>query len=446
MGDFGIVLILNLTIDMVFERIASTFRRLAGTAGFDKAEMDAAIKDIQRELLSGDVDVELVAELTEKIKQSMKKPIPGLTSKELLIKSLYDQLVELLGSQAAQLQLRPQKILLVGLFGCGKTTTIGKLGWWFKQRGLSVGFVACDTVRPAAQEQLKQIGSQIKVPVYAEGGKPEQIARKAIEQAKEDVLIFDSAGRDALDKQLADELSRLAAVIKPDEILLVIPAELGQAAKVQTEQFAKLVGITGLIISRMDGSAKGGGALAAARASGAKVKFIGTGEHLDDLEAYDPKRFVSRLIGWGDIQGLLERAKAAGLEPEKAKELIERFDLKAFYEQIRSIQRMGPLTKIAEMIPGMGVKLPPGFLDIQEEKMKRWGYAIQSMTEQERAEPELIKGSRLVRIAKGSGVPEAEIKELIRVYKQIKKVMRIVKGGKGLKRGPLARLTKQFGL
>jgi signal recognition particle subunit SRP54 len=427
----------------MLEKIANTLRRLAGTAIFDQAEIDEALKNIQRDLLIADVDVKLVSELSEKIKSGLKKRLPGLTLREALIKLLYDQLVELLGSEPAQISLKSQKILLVGLFGCGKTTTIGKIGKWFRERGLTVAFVACDTTRAAAKEQLQQIGAQIKVPVYSDGKKPEEIAERAIKNAKEDILIFDSAGRDALDEQLAEELKRLAKKINPDEILLVIPAELGQAAKVQTEQFAKLVGITGIIVTRMDGSAKGGGALAAAHASGAKVKFIGTGEHLDDFEAYDPKRFVGRLIGWGDIKGLLEKAKAAGIEPEKAKEILEKFDLRAFYEQLKGIQKMGPLTKIAEMIPGMA-RIPKGLLDVQEEKIKRWGYAIQSMTEAEKENPELIKGSRLVRIAKGSGVSEAEIKEMIKSYKQIKKIMKMVKGGKGLKRGPFSGLIKQF--
>jgi signal recognition particle subunit SRP54 len=398
-----------------------------------------------------DVDVELVAELSGKIKKKVldEKPPAGMTVRDYFIKTLYDEIVYFLGEEKAEVALKKQKIIVVGLFGSGKTTTIGKVAKWFKVRGLKVGAVACDTHRPAAQDQLEQIGQSIGIAVYREGKSPLDIANKAMEKSREDVLIFDSAGRDALDKNMAKELKEMGEKIKPDEVLLVIPADIGQAARKQAEEFSKLVGITGIVVTKLDGTAKGGGALAAAHVSGAKVKFIGVGEKPDDIEVYDPRRFVSRLIGYGDIQGLLDKAKQAGVEvsEEKARKLLEgKFTMLDFQDQIKQLRKMGSMSKFMEMVPGVsGMKIPGGLLDVQEGKMKKWPCMIDSMTKDEREDPEIIKHARVQRIARGSGCQESEVRELLKYYKQIKKVMKLTKGGKGLKRGPLAQLVKQFG-
>jgi len=430
--------------------LKQTFRKIAGMGIVDKTAVEGIIRDIQRALLQADVDVELVSKLSDSIRKKVLKAElpPGLSLKEYFIKTLYDEIVNFLGAEKGTIALKKQKILVIGLFGSGKTTSIAKLARWFKVRGLNPGLVACDTHRPAAQTQLKQLGDKIGVPVYTEGGTPEGIAKKVLKKAKEDVLIFDSAGRDALDKELARELKNLGKIIKPDEVLLVIPADIGQAARKQSEEFSKLVGITGLIVTKLDGTAKGGGALAAAAVAGAKVKFIGVGEKLEDLEAYDPKRFVSRLIGYGDVQGLLEKAKEAGIEEKTIKKITEgKFTLLEFQEQIKSMQKMGPLSKITEMLPGTaGLKIPKGMLDVQEEKMKKWQHIIDSMTPKERGDPDIINASRINRIARGSGTSESDVRELLKYYKQTKKIMKIAKGGKGLRRGPLAKLARQFGL
>lgn len=438
---------------MVLENLGSglknALKRIAGLSVVDKEAVEAVMRDIQRTLLQSDVDVELVATLSKNIKKKVlgEKPPAGMSVKEYFIKILYEEIVSFLGKEKGEIPLKKQRILVIGLFGSGKTTSIGKLAKWFKTRGLSVGLVACDTHRPAAQEQLRQLASQVEVKVYTEGEKPEVIAERALKKSKEDVLIFDSAGRDALDQELAKELKNLGEIIKPEEVLLILPADIGQAAKKQAEEFNKLVGITGIVITKLDGTAKGGGALAAASVSGAKVKFIGVGEKIEDLEGYDPQRFVSKLVGYGDIQGLLEKAKEAGVEKSAQKIMEGEFTLEEFFEQIQSMQSMGSLSKLAEMIPGMGkVKIPKGFLDVQEEKMKRWKFSIQSMTPAEKKNPDEIKVSQIKRIAKGSGVSEADVRELLKYYKQAKKVMKLAKGGKGLKRGPLAQIAKQFGL
>ncbi len=430
--------------------LKNVFRKIAGLGVVDKEAVEAIVKELQRTLIQSDVDVVLVSELSNKIKKRvLEAKLPaGLTLKEYFIKILYEEIVGFLGKEKGEIALKKQKILLIGLFGSGKTTNAAKIAKWFKVRGLKAGLVACDTHRAAAQDQLKQLGKKVEAPVYYSGKKPEDIAKEALKKSKEDVLIFDSAGRNALDNELAKELKNLGKIIKPDEVLLVIPADIGQAAKKQSEEFNKLVGITGIIVTKLDGTAKGGGALAAATVSRANVKFIGVGEKIGDLEVYDPTRFVSRLIGYGDIQGLMEKAKEVGVSKETADKIMEgKFTLNEFYEQIKSMQKMGSLTKIMDMIPGTGgMKIPKGILDVQEDKMKKWKFVIDSMTRHEKENPEEIKAGRIKRIAKGSGTTEAVVRELLKYYKQTKKVMKMAKGGKGLKRGPLAAIAKQFGM
>ena len=432
------------------DSLKGTFRKIAGMSYVDKEAVEMIVHELQRSLIQSDIDVAMVAELSKNIKKKViDAKIPsGLSLKEYFIKTLYDEIVVFLGEEKGTIQLKKQKIIVAGLFGSGKTTTIGKVAKWFKVRGLNAGLVACDTHRAAAQEQLKQIAKKVDVAFYAEGKKPADIAKNALKKAKEEILIFDTAGRDALDKDLAKELKDLGNIIKPDEVLLVIPADIGQAAKRQAEEFNKLVGITGVVVTKLDGTAKGGGALAATAVSGAKVKFIGTGEKIGDLELYDPQRFVARLVGYGDIQGLLEKAKEAGLDESDVKKMMEgQFTMTEFQEQIKSMQKMGPLSKMAEMVPGMsGMKIPDGMLDIQEGKMKKWQHMIDSMNKEERTNPETIKHERIKRIAQGSGTTEAEVRELLKYYKQIKKIMKLTKGGKGFKRGPFARIAKQMGL
>ncbi len=439
---------------MVLEKLGSslkdTFKKIAGLGVVDKEAVDRIVLDLQRSLLQADVDVSLVSELSKNIKQKvLNAKLPaGLTLKEFFIKTLYDELVNFLGSEKGELEIKPQKIMLIGLFGSGKSTTVAKIGRWFKTRGLSVGFVACDVHRPAAKEQLRQLSEQLEVKVYTDGKTAEDVAKNALKQAKEDVLIFDTAGRNALDQELATELKNLANLVKADEVLLVIPADLGQAAKRQGSEFVKLVGITGIIVTKLDGTAKGGGALSASSVTGAKVKFIGLGEKMDAFEEYDPKRFVSRLIGYGDIQGLLEKAKDVGLDEKKAEKIASgEFTLEDFVEQVKSMQKMGPLSSLTNMIPGLsGAKIPKGMLDVQEEKMKKWKFMMDSMTPDERKNPEIIKQARTIRIAKGSGTKPEDVKNLVKNYEKIKKVMKTIGGGKGLKRGQFAQLAKQMGV
>ncbi len=411
-------------------------------------EIDVIVKELQRILISSDVDVDLVFELSKKIKDRAKKEKKeGVTKKELLIKILYEELVDILGKEKQSLEIKPQKILLIGLFGSGKTTTAAKLAYWFKNKGLKPGLLACDTFRAAAYQQLKQLAEKIQVPFFGiEGGKLEDIINqglKEFEKKKVEVIIADSAGRNALDEEMIKEIKKIKELFRPDEILLVIPAELGQQAKSQAQEFKKHLDITGVIVTKMDSSAKGGAALTSCKIADAKVKFIGEGEKIEDLREYDPKRFVSRLLGFGDLESLLEKFK---VDEEKAKEILEgKFDMNTFYEQIQQIQSFGSLRKLLEHLPGFGfLKLPDELLDTQEEKIKKWKYIIDSMTPFERENPEVIKGSRVERIAKGSGTSIQDVNELLSAYKQLKKFIKVAKPGKLKKMRGLGNLFKMF--
>jgi len=438
----------------MFDELGKKLRNLINTlisaTTIDKNTVEAILRDLKITLLQSDVDLSLAEELIKNIrKKCLEEKIPaGLTLREHVLKTIYDELVKLLGEKPAGL-IGKKKIMFVGLYGSGKTTSVAKLARYFQKQGLRTALVALDYHRPAAPEQLKQLGDQIKVPVYINQNKnPFEAALEGMKKfEKYDVIIFDTAGRNALDKELAEELKKLGEIIKPDEVLLTIPADLGKVAKKQSEEFHKLVGITGIFITKMDGTAKAGGALAACSATRAKVKFLGTGEHIEDFEVYDPQRFVSRLLGLGDLQTLLEKAKEVEMKPEKVEKIIEgKFTLQDFMEQIEAVQKMGPLGKITQLIPGLGMKLPEDLIEKQEEKIKHFKYIIQSMTKEERENPEIINASRIRRIARGSGRPESEVRELLQQYEQMKKLMKMLGGKAGLERGVLGKLMKQFGL
>jgi signal recognition particle subunit SRP54 len=430
------------------KNLTNIIKRIVTGVAIDKKAVEEILEDLKKTLLQADVDVKLTDDIIKNIrKKCLEEKIPaGLTLREHVLKVIYEELVKVLGEKPSALAGK-KKIMFVGLFGSGKTTTIAKLAKYFQKQGLRPALISCDFHRPAALEQLAQLGKQINVPVFFEKD-PYTSAKLGMEKFKNhDVIIFDTAGRDALDKELADELKKLGEIIKPDEVLLTVPADIGKVAGPQADEFNKLIGITGVIITRMDGTAKGGGALASCSATGAKVKFIGTGEHLEDFEVYHPERFVSRLLGLGDLQTLLEKAKEAEIKPEKVEKIVEgKFTLQDFQEQIEAMQKMGPLQQITKMIPGFGMmKLPEELLELQEEKMKKYKYIIQSMTKQEKENPEIISSSRIKRIARGSGRSESEVRELLSQYNKMKKLMKTLGGKAGLERGAFKQLAKRFG-
>jgi signal recognition particle subunit SRP54 len=430
------------------EGLRGLLKKIAGKGSIDEKAVDEIIKDIQRTLISGDVEVKLVFELSRRIRErALQKPPAGITVKEHVIKTVYDEMVALLGVQPAEIPVKPTRILLIGLFGSGKTTTAGKLALFYQKRGLKVGLIGCDVHRPAAPEQLKQIADKIHVNCYIDKAEKDatRILRKGIEELEDSkVTIVDSAGRDALDPILIDEIKNLSDILQPEEILLVIPADIGQSARKQAEEFRKALNITGVIITKLDSTAKGGGALSACYAAQAPVKFIGVGEQSDALETYDPQRFVSRLLGMGDLQSLLEKAKEIGVDEKSAEQMIKGdFTLRDFYNQLEAMKKMGPLKKVLDMIPGMGGQLPDDMVNIQEGKLQKYKHIMQSMTPKELDDPELIDSSRIERIAKGSGARPEEVRELLKQHKQSKKMLKMFKGGR-IRKGPYANLFKNF--
>ncbi len=439
---------MNKVFDNLGTGLSNLIKKIVTGTTIDKKAVEEILVEMKKILLQSDVDVKLTDELIERIKKKcFDEKIPaGLTLREHVLKVIYEELVVLLGEKPAELTGK-KRIMVVGLFGSGKTTSIGKLGRYFLKQGLKPAFVGCDFHRPAANEQLLQIGKEVGVPVLFEKD-PYTSVEKGLEKFKsKDVIIFDTAGRNALDKELAKELKKLGEMINPDEALLVIPADLGKVARVQASEFHKLVGVTGVVVSKMDGTAKAGGALSATATTGAKVKYIGTGEKVGDLELYDPQRFVSRMLGLGDLETLMEKVKDAGIKMETAEKIVEGdMTLDDFMEQIESMNKMGPMDSVMKMIPGMGMSIPKGMLEEQEKKLKNFKFIIQSMTKDERKNPKTINESRIKRIAKGSGKPESEVRELLMQYNQMKKVTKMLGGKSGLKRGQLKQLAKQFGL
>src|SRR3989344_5825206 len=431
---------------MVLEKLGNSlkeaFNNIARAVFVDEKLVDELVKEIQRALLLADVNVKLVFELSKTIKGRFlnEKELQGISARERLIKIVYEELVKITGTEKSEIVIKdkkPFKIMMVGTYGSGKTTSISKLAKYYSKRGYKVACLGLDVHRPAAPDQLEQLCKKINVQCFI--NKKEKNPLKIYkefekEHSKYDILIIDTAGRDSLTKDLIEELKDLNENIKPEENLLVISADIGQAAQNLAKGFHDACNVTGVIVTKLDGTAKGGGALTGAAATNAKVKFIGVGEKVDDLETFNPEGFISRLLGMGDLETLLEKAKEAITE-EQAQDIQEKFvkgdfTLLDLYEQMKAMKKMGSLSKIMELIPGMGqLKLPKEMLEVQEGKLEKWKYIINSMTKKELSDPELIDSKRAERIAKGSGVNVSEVRDLIKQYKQSKKLMKMMKGG-----------------
>ncbi|MFC1722516.1 signal recognition particle protein Srp54 [Nanoarchaeota archaeon] len=430
---------------MVLEKLGSslkdTLSKISKAVFVDDRLINELVKDIQRALLQSDVNVKMVFSLTKEIKERFKneETPSGITKKEHLIKVVYEELVKFLGEKPETIEVKkkPTKIMLVGLFGHGKTTTSAKLAKYFQKRGNKVALVSTDTWRPAAYEQLRQLGSQINVPVFGnpKAKHPVDIYKEFEEELnKFDLVIIDTAGRDALNDELIEELNVINETVQADERLLIIGADVGQAAENQAKTFHDTCQVTGVIITKLEGTAKGGGSLIACSVTGAKVKFVGVGEKIDDLEQYVPERFVGKILGMGDLEGLLEKAREAITE-EDAEDLSKKllkgeFNLIDLYDQMKAMKKMGSIGKLMEMVPGMGqLKLPKEALQVQEGKLKKWKFILDSCTKAELEDPEkTMNAQRIDRIAKGAGVNPNEIRELLKQYKQSKKMIKSMKG------------------
>ncbi|MFO7872510.1 MAG: signal recognition particle protein Srp54 [Candidatus Undinarchaeales archaeon] len=427
---------------MALEKLGKTLRkslrRLARAGYIDEETLNETVKEIQRALLSADVNVKLVFKMSEKIKEraDKEKPKAGLTQREHIVNIVYEELLNALGGEAEKLELKEKgqtKIMLVGLFGSGKTTTTAKLAKYFKKKGLKVAMIGTDVWRPAAFEQLKQLGEEANVDVFGDKDEknPVKILKKALPKTeKHDVVIVDSAGRDALDKELGKELTKINKVVKPDEKILVLPADIGQKASEQATGFDEAIGIDGVILTKMDSSAKGGGALSACASVNVPIKFVGLGERIDDFEEFDPTKFISKMLGMGDLESLIKKTKEI-FGDEQGKSMAEsmmkgKFTLKDMYTQIQSMKKVGPLKKVMEMLPtgGMGMDISEDKLQLSQERIDKFTIIMDSMTPEELENPDKLGGSRVKRIAEGSGTEVEDVRALLKHYNMTKKMMK----------------------
>ena len=432
-----------MVLEKLGDSLKNTITKITKSLFIDEKLINELVKDIQRALLQSDTNVQLVLELSKSIKERAKdNPPPGITKREQLVKIVYEELTRFLGKGAREISIakKPTQIMLVGLFGSGKTTTAGKLAKFYKKRGYKVVVMQTDTWRPAAYEQLEQLAKSVGVDFLGikKSKDPEAIYHSFEKKLTEyDVAIIDTAGRDALSDELIQELNELNSAVQADERLLVISADIGQAVQKQAQAFHDTCTVSGVIVTKLEGTAKGGGALSACSVTQSPIVFIGVGEKIDDLEQFHPQRFVGRLLGMGDIESLLEKAKEVITEKD-AEKMQEKFlkgdfNLVDLYEQMRSLKKMGSFRKLVEMIPGMGsLQMPKEMLDVQEGKLEKWKFAMDSMTREELENPDLLGAERIDRIAAGSGVRVAEVREMIKQHRQSKKMMKMFKGEKDM--------------
>jgi signal recognition particle subunit SRP54 len=431
---------------MVLEKLGQSLRdalkKVANASHIDQAIVKEVVKDIQRAMLQADINVKLVVEMTKSLEKRAltEKPPAGMSSREHVIKIIYEEIVKILGA-SKEIQPKRQRIMLVGLYGQGKTTTAGKLAKQLQKKGLKLALIACDVHRPAAYDQLMQIGKKLNIPVYGDPTEKKaiKILKAGLKQFKDDdVVIIDTSGRHSLEDSLIKEIKELSQEAKADERLLVMDATIGQQAGPQAKAFHEAVSITGVILTKMDGSAKGGGALSAVAETGAPICYIGVGEHLEDLEKFDPTRFVSSMLGMGDLQSLLEKAQEVMDEDtaeETARKMMSgKFSLRDMYQQMEMLDGVGPLQKVAQMIPGFAGKVSEKDMEASQERLKKWKVIMDSMTEGELDDPKSIKSSRVIRISRGSGTTPKDVRELLKQYNNSKKAIKGFMGNRKMRR------------
>lgn len=424
---------------MVLERLGSSLyealRKVFRAPIVDEELVKELLRDVQRSLLQADINVKLVVDISKRIEgRALKEKLPsGISRREHVVKVVYEELTRFLGEKPAPLTTKTGKrntLMLVGIQGSGKTTTAAKLARYFQKRGLKTAIICADTFRPGALAQLEQLGKQTNVPVY---GNPK--AKSSIEIASDglekfdnyDLVLIDTTGRHKDEKSLIKEMRTMEKKIAPDEVILVIDGTIGQQAATQATAFHDATPIGSIFVAKLDGSARGGGALSAVAAIGAPIKFIGTGEKIGDMEPFVPSRFVGRLLGMGDLQSLIEKVREAEVEvPEKKLRafLTGRFTLTDMYEQVKSMKSLGPLRHLLKMVPGLSYNIPDDMMEMAEDRLEKWRVIIESMTPEEREKPKIFNSSRIRRVARGSGTSEKEVKEILKQYKMMKKMMK----------------------
>ncbi len=436
-------------LDRFGSGLKDAVKKLAGKSVIDKAAVDELVRDLQRVLIQSDVNVKLVMELTTTIKKRSleEEPPKGMSAREHVLRIVYEELVHLMGD-GVEVKLESQIILMAGLQGSGKTTTTGKLARFFQRKGLRVGVICADVFRPGAFDQLSTLCQKVNVPCYGERGETDAIGivtRGMKELTGTEVLIIDTQGRHALEDKLIEEIIALNELSHATHRWLVIDAALGQQAREQARRFHEAIDIDGVIITKMDGTAKGGGALSAVAETESGIVFVGTGETIEDLERFDPDGFISRLLGMGDLRALIERAEDV-ISPEDVDVnamLKGKFTLRDMYKQLEALKKMGPLKQVMNMLPLGNVNLPQDAFDVTSVKMDRFKYIMDSMTNGELDNPGIISGSRIQRISTGSGTSPEEVRELIKYYKTMQRTLKTMRGGQG--KFNMQRMMKKFG-
>ncbi len=438
-----------MVLDSLGKSLRGVLQKIARGSVVDEALLSEVVRDIQRALLQADVNVQLALDLTKRVRHraTEEKPPAGASLRDFLVRIIYEEIRGILGKDRP-FEVKPKRILLAGLFGQGKTTTAAKLARHFQKHGVRVGLIAADVHRPAAIDQLEQLGRKIGADVYADRSerRAEEIVRAGLAKLPPHLaVIVDTAGRSGIDAELIAELQRVRTVLEPEEVLLVLDGAMGQAAGRSAEAFHKAVGLTGVIVTKLDGSAKAGGALSAVAASGAPIVFLGTGEHLDELERFEPTRFVSRLLGMGDIQTLLERFEELSNKEaaeEAAKHLMGgKFTLRDMRTQLESLGQMGPVSKLISMLPTLGpAKVDDKQLDESQRRLRRYRAILDSLTPEELDDSQIIKAERVQRIARGSGQRPQEVRALLKQFEMTRKAAHGLVSNRRLRR----QIEKQF--
>jgi signal recognition particle subunit SRP54 len=430
--------------DNLSEKLQRVFKNLRGEGKLTAENMDAALREIRVALLEADVNFRVVKQLIENIKQKAmgEEVLSALSPSQQVIKIVRDELIKILGSHESKLRFAndpPSVVLITGLQGSGKTTSTGKLARWLSRNGHSPLMVSVDVYRPAAREQLRVIARDINLPIYA--GTPEETApvdlaraarREAVNSGR-DVLLVDTAGRLHIDDELMGELSQLKELLSPVEILFVADAMTGQDAVKSADEFHKRLGITGVILTKMDGDARGGAALSIRHITGQPLKFVGMGEKFDALEPFYPDRAASRILGMGDVLSFIEKAEEV-IDKKQAVEMQRKlidneFTLDDFRDQIRQLKKLGPLESVLSMMPQVGILKDLKNVKVDEKEITHVVAIIDSMTPRERANHMIVNGSRRRRIARGSGTTVQEVNQLLKQYSQARKMMKSFSGG-----------------
>src|SRR5512135_421797 len=423
--------------DSLSSKLQNAFRNLRGLGKISEANAGEALREVRQALLEADVNFKVARDFIERVKAKAlgQEVVQSIQPGQQIIKIIHDELVDLLGSANAGLQLsgNPSCVLMVGLHGSGKTTSSGKLGRLLHKQGRTPLLVAADVYRPAAMDQLEKLGQQIQIPVYVHRGATDvlKIAREALEFARannRNTLIFDTAGRLQIDEPLVQELVRLRDLVKPQETLLVLDAATGQEAVNVAAHFDQALRITGSILTKLDGDARGGAALSLKAVTGKPIKFAGIGEKLDEFEAFHPERMASRILGMGDVVSLVEKA-AEAVDLDDARKLEEKmrkgqFTLEDFLDQLRQMKKLGSLESIVGMLPGGSEMLKSGDLGKQEKEFRRMEAIICGMTPRERRNPSLLNARRRQRIARGSGVSVTELNTMLNRFAQMQQMMK----------------------